>query len=90
MEEKIERIIRQYVRGGQYWGHDAYGAIHALQNVEKAAAEIAKLWKERDSQGQGSYVSCDAKECLFNDGGECGQEEIYLNAYQICESVMKT
>ena len=49
----------------------------------KAAAAIVKRVRE----DRGTTVSCDTMECLYNDNGECTQDDIHLNAYEMCESV---
>ena len=57
------------------------------ERVDAVADAYAAAIVKRVREDRGTIVSCDTTECLYNDNGECIQDDIHLNAYQMCESV---
>ena len=64
-----------------------FGKWSWLCVYEPRMEEAAKVIAEKLKNDWGAVVSCDTTECLYNNRGECAQDEIHLNAYQMCESV---
>jgi len=79
MEKKIEQAIRAAM-----YEKLAAGTAAAMEPIVQAAAHAIVKKMRKD---WGTEVSCAVRECLYNDSGKCVQDDIDLNAYQLCESV---